>query len=74
MFQIGDLVQVKTRLKNDADNRQLVGIVETVVDGKVGVRYLNTNEFGFHIYSGITVYTNPLDFLQKVDKVEEEVT
>ena len=71
MFQIGDLVQVKTRLKNDADNRQLVGIVESVVDGKVGVRYLNANDFGFHIYSGITVYTNPLDYLRKVDKVEE---
>ena len=74
MFQIGDLVQVKTRLKNDADNRQLVGIVETVVDGKVGVRYLNANDFGFHIYSGITVYTNPLDFLRKVDNIDKRGT
>jgi hypothetical protein len=73
MFQIGDLVQVKTRLKNDADNRQLVGIVESVVDGKVGVRYLNTNDFGFHIYSGITVYTNPLDYLRKIDSIVEKV-
>jgi hypothetical protein len=73
MFQIGDLVEVKTRLKNDADNRQLVGVVETVVDGKVGVRYLNIEDFGFNTvsYNGITVYVNPLDYLRKVDKVEE---
>ena len=48
MFQIGDLVEVKTKAKTE-DNRKLIGLVETVVDGKVGVRYLNANDFGFHI-------------------------
>jgi len=72
MFQIGDLVEVKTKAKTK-DNRQLIGIVETVVDGKVGVRYLNIEDFGFNTvsYNGITVYVNPLDYLRKVDKVEE---
>jgi len=70
MFQIGDLVEVKTKAK---DNRKLIGLVETIVDGKVGVRYLNIGDFGYNTarHSGITVYTNPLDFLQKVDNIDE---
>ena len=72
MFKIGDLVEVKTKAKTE-DNRKLIGLVETVVDGKVGVRYLNIEDFGFNTvsYNGITVYVNPLDYLRKVDKVEE---
>jgi len=69
MFKVGDLVEVKTRLKNDADNRQLVGLVESVVDGKIGVRWLIT-KFGYSAGS-LSVFTNPLDFLRKVDKIEE---
>jgi len=72
MFQIGDLVEVKTKAK---DNRKLIGLVETIVDGKVGVRYLNIGDFGYNTarHSGITVYINPLDYLRKVDKIDEEV-
>ena len=73
MFEIGDLVEVKTKAKAE-DNRKLIGLVETVVDGKVGVRYLNIGDFGYKRtarHSGITVYINPLDYLRKVDKVEE---
>jgi hypothetical protein len=71
MFQIGDLVEVKTRFKNDAG--QLIGLVEIVVDGKVGVRYLNSNDFGIdNFHNQLRVYVNPLDYLQKIDKVEEE--
>jgi hypothetical protein len=72
MFQIGDLVEVKTKVKSE-DNRKLIGLVETVVDGKVGVRYLNIGDFGYNTarHSGITVYINPLDFLRKVDKINE---
>jgi len=73
MFEIGDLVEVRRNTKTK-DNRQLIGLVESIIDGKVGVRYLNANDFGFHIYSGITVYTNPLDFLRKIDKIEERDT
>lgn len=72
MFKVGDLVEIKTKAKTE-DNRKLIGLVETVIDGKVGVRYLNISDFGYNTarYSGITVYTNPLDFLRKVDKIEE---
>ena len=68
MFQIGDLVEVKT-IKI---NRKLIGFIESIIDGKVGVRYLNANEFGIDKSSNeLIVYTNPLDYLQKIDKVEE---
>jgi hypothetical protein len=68
MFQIGDLVEVKTIKLN----RKLIGFIESIIDGKVGVRYLNANEFGIHKSSNeLIVYTNPLDYLRKVDKVEE---
>ena len=72
MFQIGDLVEVKTKAKAE-DNRKLIGLVESVVDGKVGVRYLNIGDFGYNTarHSGITVYVNPLDFLRKVDSIDE---
>lgn len=72
MFQIGDLVEVKTKVKSE-DNRKLIGLVETVVDGKVGVRYLNIGDFGYNTarHSGITVYINPLDYLRKIDSIDE---
>jgi len=70
MFQIGDLVEVKTL--NKKTNRKLIGFIESIIDGKVGVRYLNANEFGVDKSSNeLIVYTNPLDYLRKVDKVEE---
>ena len=55
------------------DNKKLIGLVETVVDGKVGVRYLNESEFGINNKFGneLIVYTNPLEFLKLCDKVEE---
>ena len=72
MFKVGDLVEVKTKPKS-VDNKKLIGLVETVVDGKVGVRYLNVGDFGYYTaqHHGITVYVNPLDFLKIYDKVEE---
>jgi hypothetical protein len=72
MFQIGDLVEAKNL--NAMTNRKLIGFVESIVDGKVGVRYLNAHEFGINNFRNeLSVYTNPLDYLRKVDKVEEEV-
>ena len=69
MFEIGDLVEVKTKAK---DNRKLIGLVETIVDGKVGVRYLNAHEFGVDNFRNeLSVYTNPLDYLRKVDSIDE---
>jgi hypothetical protein len=66
MFQIGDLVEYQM------GNIKIVGFVECFVDGKVGVRYLNAHEFGVGKSSNeLIVYTNPLDYLRKVDKVEE---
>jgi len=68
MFQIGDLVEAK----NLTTNRKLIGFVESIVDGKVGVRYLNAHEFCIDNFRNeLSVYTNPLDYLRKVDKVEE---
>jgi hypothetical protein len=68
MFKIGDLVEVKTIKLN----RKLIGFIESIIDGKVGVRYLNANEFGIDKSSNeLIVYTNPLDYLRKIDKVEE---
>ena len=68
MFKVGDLVEVKTIKLN----RKLIGFIESIIDGKVGVRYLNANEFGIHKSSNeLIVYTNPLDYLRKVDKIEE---
>ena len=68
MFQIGDLVEVKTIKLN----RKLIGFIESIIDGKVGVRYLNAHEFGIDKSSNeLIVYTNPLDYLRKVDKINE---
>ena len=63
MFQIGDLVEYQMR------SIKIVGFVECIVDGKVGVRWLNNgNEFP---NNHLSVFNNPLDYLRKVDKVEE---
>jgi hypothetical protein len=70
MFQIGDLVEAKNL--NAMTNRKLIGIVESIIDGKVGVRYLNANEFGIDNFRNeLSVYTNPLDYLRKVDSIDE---
>lgn len=72
MFKIGDLVEVKA-LNKYKINRKLIGYVETVVDGKVGVRYLNESEFGINNKFGneLIVYTNPLDFLKPYVSIDE---
>jgi hypothetical protein len=63
MFQIGDLVEYQM------GNIKIVGFVECFVDGKVGVRWLNNgNEFP---NNHLSIFINPLDYLRKVDKVEE---
>ena len=63
MFKIGDLVEYQM------GNIKIVGFVECFVDGKVGVRWLNSgNEFP---KNHLSIFTNPLDYLRKVDKVEE---
>ena len=62
MFQIGDLVKVYDAIMQ----YEYIGFVECIVDNKVGVRWLNDNN-----ENRLSVYTNPLDFLRKVDKVEE---
>jgi hypothetical protein len=50
-------------------NIKIVGFVECFVDGKVGVRWLNNgNEFP---NNHLSIFINPLDYLRKVDKVEE---
>lgn len=64
MFEIGDLVEYNLKVK---DANILIGLVETVSDGKVGVRWLN-NKFSFG--TSLTVFSD-LDVLRKVDKVEE---
>jgi hypothetical protein len=68
MFQIGDLVEAK----NLTTKRRLIGFVESIVDGKVGVRYLNAHEFGIDNFRNeLSVYTNPLDYLRKIDSIDE---
>ena len=68
MFQIGDLVEYQM------GSIKIIGFIESIIDGKVGVRYLNAHEFGIDNFRNeLSVYTNPLDYLRKVDKVEEEV-
>ena len=70
MFEIGDLVEAKSL--NPMTNRKLIGIVESIIDGKVGVRYLNANEFGIDNFRNeLSVYTNPLDFLRKIDSIDK---
>ena len=70
MFEIGDLVEAKSL--NPMTNRKLIGIVESIIDGKVGVRYLNANEFGIDNFRNeLSDYTNPLDYLRKVDSIDE---
>ena len=63
MFKVGDLVKVFDVIVG----HEYVGFVESVVDGKVGVRWLN-DDMGDN---RLSVYTNPLDFLKLCDKVEE---
>jgi len=66
MFNIGDLVEYKM------GNIKLIGFVESFIDTRVGVRWLNNgNEFP---KNHLSVFTNPLDFLRKIDKIDEEVT
>jgi hypothetical protein len=62
MFQIGDLVEYQLR-KN-----KIVGFVECVIDGKVGVRWLNNSEYYF---TNLSVFNNSLDYLRKVDSIDE---
>ena len=62
MFKIGDLVKVYDAIMQ----YEYIGFVECIVDNKVGVRWLNDNN-----ENRLSVYTNPLDFLQKIDKIEE---
>ena len=69
MFKVGDLVEVKSL--NYKTNRKLIGFVEKILDGKVGVRFLNANEFGIDNFNELSIYTNPLEYLKLCDKVEE---
>jgi len=62
MFKVGDLVEYQMR------SIKIVGFVECIVDGKVGVRWLNSNEFS---NNHLSVFNNPLDYLRKIDKVGE---
>ena len=67
MFQIGDLVEYVAF--GNHHNEKLIGFVEDTSDGKIGVRWLTTK---FSYYAGyLSVFNNPLDYLQKVDKIEE---
>ena len=63
MFNVGDLVKVYDAIMR----HEYIGFVECIVDNKVGVRWLNddNNE------SRLSVYTNPLDYLRKVDSIDE---
>jgi hypothetical protein len=68
MFQIGDLVEYQM------GSIKIIGFIESIIDGKVGVRYLNAHEFGVDkSRNELIVYTNPLDYLRKIDKLDEEV-
>jgi hypothetical protein len=64
MFEIGDLVEYNLKVK---DANILIGLVEAVSDGKVGVRWLNA-EYTFG--TSLTVFSE-LRFLRKIDKVEQ---
>jgi hypothetical protein len=63
MFEIGDLVEYNLKVK---DANILIGLVETVSDGKVGVRWLN-NKFSFG--TSLTVFW-ALNNLQPLEKIE----
>ncbi len=66
MFNVGDLIEYIADYQEN--ETKLVGFVENVVDGKIGVRWLNnTGYYDAHL----SVFTNPLDFLQKVDSIDE---
>ena len=67
MFQIGDLVEYAAF--GNHHNEKLIGFIEGTSDGKIGVRWLIA-KFGYRAGS-LSVFTNPLDYLRKVDKVEE---
>jgi len=60
MFQIGDLVEHKEKNK-------LIGLVVSMIDGKYGIKWLNTDEYD----RPITIYTNTLDYLRKIDSIDE---
>jgi len=63
MFQIGDIVEYQM------GNIKIVGFIECTVDGKVGVRWLNNgNEVP---KNHLSIFTNPLDFLRKIDSIDE---
>jgi hypothetical protein len=64
MLEIGDLVEYNLKVK---DANILIGLVETVSDGKVGVRWLN-NKFSFG--TSLTVFSD-LDVLRKCDNIDE---
>jgi hypothetical protein len=59
MFRIGDLVEAK--------DHKLVGFVFSMIDGKYGIRWFNTD------YDGLSFYMKPLDHLRKIDSIVEEV-
>jgi hypothetical protein len=66
MFQIGDLVKYIGFGKH---NGELIGFMESTSDGKIGVRWLTT-KFGYCAGS-LSVFTNPLDYLRKIDSMDE---
>jgi hypothetical protein len=71
MFEIGDLVEFVTDYRKN-ETKKLIGFVESIVDGKVGVRYLNAHEFGIDNFRNeLSVYINPLDYLRKVDSIDK---
>jgi acylphosphatase len=66
MFQIGDLVEYFVDYQEN--ETKLVGFVENVVDGNVTVKWLNYSE---RYITPLIYFIKPLEFLRKVDKVEE---
>jgi hypothetical protein len=69
MFQIGDLVEYVAF--GNHHNEKLIGFVEDTSDGEIGVRWLTT-KFGY-CAGYLSIFTNPLDYLRKIDKIDEEV-
>ena len=75
MFKVGDLVEVKTKPKS-VDNKKLIGLVETVVDGKVGAieahspyRYLHDAEASARLANmGLRKMVRDSELLQNLTK------
>ena len=66
MFNVGELIEYIADYQEN--ETKLVGFVENVVDGKIGVRWLNnTGYYDAHL----SVFTNPLDYLRKIDSIDE---